>query len=522
MWLSLRLQCQYVEIILNTLYLEAGERGKMNIVKDKVIYSPLPPRPSPPDQPYIERLLAEVSQEIEETGDRDWIVDTETGQSHTISKIEPVSRRVAGALNNLGFGPGDVLQTGYSSCLDFYWPAFGAWLCGGAVSLADPNLSSAAIKQQIKDTKAKIIVCSKQYLDKYCAIKQELREEDVHFNLSVLDEEDGNLPADVKSFQSFLNFDGDISHNEKLEYIPDSVTMVLWSSGSTGNPKGILHSHRTLQTITLAKPSSPKSILVSAIMFHIGGFTLNLSIALFGGTTSYFIKEKCFSGENWFKIAEKFQPEHVYIGVSQFIQVSKAKNVDRNLSGVKMITPLGGAVSPECCEKVLSMVGDQAKIIEMYGSTEIVFLAFKLNKHPKFGFLGTLGSGAEMYIQDIKTGEKLGPRKEGKMMVRTRSMMMNYLNREEENREFFNSDGFGYVGDVGYYDEEGNIFFCYRMREVLKVDNYWFGPEEVENLLEALDDINEACVWGEYDINTGNDQVTYLNSKREREFPSNK
>jgi len=122
MWLSLRLQCQYVEIILNTLYLEAGERGKMNIVKDKVIYSPLPPRPSPPDQPYIERLLAEVSQEIEETGDRDWIVDTETGQSHTISKIEPVSRRVAGALNNLGFGPGDVLQTGYSSCLDLYWP----------------------------------------------------------------------------------------------------------------------------------------------------------------------------------------------------------------------------------------------------------------------------------------------------------------------------------------------------------------------------------------------------------------
>jgi len=110
----------------------------MNVIKDKIIYSTLEPKPEQPNQPYIERLLSEINQELDDTGDRDWLVDTETGSSRTISQIEPISRRVASALLSLGFGPGDVLQTGYSSCLDFYWPVFGAWLCGGTVSLGDP------------------------------------------------------------------------------------------------------------------------------------------------------------------------------------------------------------------------------------------------------------------------------------------------------------------------------------------------------------------------------------------------
>ena len=63
------------------------------------------------------------------------------------------------------------------------------------------------------------------------------------------------------------------------------------------------------------------------------------------------------------------------------------------------------------------------------------------------------------------------------------------------------------TGDIGYYDNSGKIFFSYRMREVMKVDNYWFGPAEIENLLEKEPDIFEACVWGDYDPKTGNDQV---------------
>ena len=113
-------------------------------------------------------------------------MDTETGLSRKISEIEFESRRVAGELQNLGFGPGDVLHTGYSSCLDFYWPVFGAWLCGGVVSLGNPHLANSAIKQQIQDSEAKVVVCSASECGKYQAVAQELKNEGHPVKLCVL------------------------------------------------------------------------------------------------------------------------------------------------------------------------------------------------------------------------------------------------------------------------------------------------------------------------------------------------
>jgi len=244
-------------------------------------------------------------------------------------------------------------------------------------------------------------------------------------------------------------------------------------------------------------------------LFHIGGSSAVLSMGLFGGTVCHFIKEICFSAGNWFKTVEQFQPERVYCGVSQFIEISNAENTSsRDLNSVKLIIPVGGAVAKECSQRVICLLGEQTNLVEVYGSTEMNFLAVKYNpQSDKFGQIGILGAGAQLYIQDIKTREKLGPGRKGKIMAKTENMMIKYLNRDEDNAEFFESDGFGYIGDVGYYDEAGNIFFSYRMKEVLKVDNFWFGPEEIENLLEKNEDVQEACAWGEYDVETGNDQV---------------
>ena len=484
----------------------------MNIIQDKIIYSALESRPPPPNQPYIKRLLAQVEQELNNTGDREWLVDTETGLIHKISAIEPESRWVAGALHNLGFGSGDILQTGYSTCLDFYWPVLGAWLCGGTASLGDPNLPPSVIKQQIEETKAKIIVCSKLYLDKYQKLTEELNQTGNPLKLIILDAtEDDILPSSVISFKALTGLQNDMWKPNYLNYSPDSLSIILWSSGSSGSPKGILHSQQNLHNLYFGEDINPKTALLSSLMFHVSGFTFCLVLGILGGTVFYLIKEKCFSGENWAQIAQQVQPEHVFCGVSQYIQISNVQGSGRNLKGIRKITPLGGAVSPGCSEKVLNMLGSHATLVEMYGSTEVMFVSKQEVTEIEFGLLGTLAAENQIYIQDINTGEILGPGKMGKIMAKTKNMMLKYLNRETDTEEFFNKDGFGYTGDIGFYNNAGKIFFSYRMREVLKVDNYWFGPAEIENLLEKVPGIDEACVWGEYDPKTGNDQVEVNN-----------
>ena len=63
------------------------------------------------------------------------------------------------------------------------------------------------------------------------------------------------------------------------------------------------------------------------------------------------------------------------------------------------------------------------------------------------------------------------------------------------------------MGDLGFYDEEGKLYYKERIKELIKVSNYWFGPGEVENVIEEIPCVAEAAVWGTYNQQTGDDRV---------------
>ena len=156
-----------------------------------------------------------------------------------------------------------------------------------------------------------------------------------------------------------------------------------------------------------------------------------------------------------------------------------------------------------------SVLGDHVSIMEVYGSTEVfVVSVLPGTRHKQLGLLGDLAKGVSMYFRDPETGKKLGPNQMGRIMVKTPLMLNHFLNLPEATKEFYSSgDGYGFMGDVGYYTETGDIFFSRRDKNTVKVDNFWFGPMEIEDLLEAIPDVQEAQVWGEYNPLTGNDII---------------
>ena len=112
-----------------------------------------------------------------------------------------------------------------------------------------------------------------------------------------------------------------------------------------------------------------------------------------------------------------------------------------------------------------------------------------------FGCLGSLTPGSEAYIRDVNTGNKLGPYQDGEICVKSLTTMKGYLNNSEANDEVFDEEGFVHMGDFGFYDQEGKLHFKERIKEVIRVNSRWFGPSEVEDTIENINGVLEACVW---------------------------
>ena len=80
------------------------------------------------------------------------------------------------------------------------------------------------------------------------------------------------------------------------------------------------------------------------------------------------------------------------------------------------------------------------------------------------GCLGALTAGNEAMVRDTATGARLGPGEVGEITYRSPLVMLGYVNRPEENRQFFGDDGFCHSGDLGHYDEKGMLYFDGRLK----------------------------------------------------------
>jgi len=456
---------------------------------------------------FVLRMLDLVRHELRESGDRDWMVDCVAQSSVRLSHIEGLSRRVASGLAKLGFGPGQTLHTAYNSCLDFYWPVFGAWLNAGVVSVADPLLSSEAAKGQLEDTKASIVVCTADAAFKYVEANKKIKEALRVKHILVIDKEPWeDLPQGCTSFRSLYNDDG--SKCPPASSLPkhdnDEVAVIHWTSGTSGKPKGVMHTQKYLHRMMKPSKLPQRSISLSSnIMFHAGAFLLPFDGGINNKFTCCLIKEEDFTGQKALEVISMYKPSFYMAGTNHVLSLASQEAGKHDLSSILCVMPAGGAVSAGTASNLKTLFPNLAMVYMFYGSTEIGGISGSMD----VTCLGTLVPGVQVYIRDRETGEKLGPNKTGEIMVKTKTMMTGYLNRYEETKEFYDEEGFAHMGDLGYYDEEGKLFYKERIKELIKVSNYWFGPGEVENVLEEISCVAEAAVWGTYNKHTGDDLV---------------
>ena len=315
---------------------------------------------------------------------------------------------------------------------------------------------------------------------------------------------EGTLPADPRC-TAWADALADAPAPGPHQAQPDDLCVLPYTSGTTGKPKGVRHSHRTMQTSLTASAvwrdlGGDEVILSIAPMFHLMGMQNGLNLPILLGATVVMLPR-------WDRAAAaRLIPQH---GVSfwaapptmvvDFFAQAGIEQVD--LSSLRRLVG-GGAAMPEA---VAAQLKARCGIVynEAYGMTETAsFLHANPVGREKPQCLGVPTMGVDSRVIDPDTLAELPPGEVGELVTCAPQVMLGYWGGSPEAvapadaDTFLEIDGkrFLRTGDLCAVDEEGYFFMRDRLKRMINASGFKVWPAEVENLLYAHPAIHEACV----------------------------
>ena len=291
--------------------------------------------------------------------------------------------------------------------------------------------------------------------------------------------------------------------DQQLEEINDEdVAFLVYTSGTTSKPKGVLHAHRTILGRKLMKEGwehyQPDDNVLHAGTLN-WTFTLGVGLMdvwLAGGHSHLYNGSK--EPKKWIEMIEKYQIS-IFVGVPtiyrqilKYVEISK-----KSLSSLRYGLCSGEPLPKEVLKGWQSTVGTD--LYEALGMTE---LSTYISTHKKIeikpGSPGKPQPGRNIVILPEENGTTPLQANEVGLLASHKSdpgLMLGYWKRPEEEKEVFRGDWF-IGGDTASIDEDGYIWFHGRSDEIIKSFGYRVSPVEVEAALDGLDNVNESAVFG--------------------------
>jgi fatty-acyl-CoA synthase len=296
----------------------------------------------------------------------------------------------------------------------------------------------------------------------------------------------------------------------------DDMALLLYTSGTTGRPKGCVHTHRTVQTTTWATPmwggaNSPGGRVMSVLpYFHVTGMTGDMNAGLCNGATIVMVTR--WDPVTVLTLIERYQCTGM-TAISTMV-VDLLSHPSYRSEALRSITHLGGGGAPlpaAVGEEIIERLG--ISYMEGYGLTETIAMTHaNPPERTKLQCLGVPTFGVDSRVIDPETLRELGPNETGEIVIAGNQIMREYWNQPDATAEaFFERDGkrFFRTGDLGYVDDEGYFFLVDRLKRMINVAGFKVWPAEVETKLFGHPAVQEACVISTTDPRRG-EQVKAL------------
>lgn len=420
-----------------------------------------------------------------------------------------------------GVRPGDRVALYSQNCPQFVIGYYAILRAQGVVVPVNPMNLSEEVRYCVTNSGARTALVAQELLDKTQPILEsgELDQVIVHAYSDYLTEKtDLALPASLTVPRSIEAGNGVVDWKQALDsnHAPDEFTgksedlsVIGYTSGTTGFPKGCVHSHGTVMAAVAASavwrggsPAFPA--LAIAPLFHFLGMQGGMNGPIYNGAT-------CVLMQRWdrdvaLKLIERYQVSLWSAPPSMIVDFFS--NPDLPKHDVSCLSKLmgGGAAMPEA---IANKLANEFNIIfnEAYGLSETAaFILGNPLERGKKQCLGIASFGVDARIVDPATLEELPQGRTGEIILHGPQVMLEYWQNPEATAATFlelNGKRFLRTGDLGYMDEEGYFFMVDRLKRMINASGFKVWPAEVENILYGHPDIHEACIIGVPDAKRG-------------------
>lgn len=289
----------------------------------------------------------------------------------------------------------------------------------------------------------------------------------------------------------------------------DDLACLPYTSGTTGLPKGCMHTNRTVNANTVGayhwSSSTPNAVhLMTLPLFHVTGMVHSMHMPIFSGSTMVILTR--WNRDAAVELIKNLGCTH-WVTIATMI-VDFLANPNLKKEDIATLTSIsgGGAALPEAVgEKLFKLSG--LRFVEGYGLSETIAQThFNPPDRPKMQCLGIPSFNVDARVIEPVTGKELGVGEIGEIIANGPQVMVGYYNRDDENRNsFIEIDGktFFRTGDIGRYDEEGYFFIVDRVKRMINASGFKVWPTEVESYLYKHPAIQQACVVGVPDPRRG-------------------
>jgi long-chain acyl-CoA synthetase len=447
---------------------------------------------------------------VEKYPNRTAVVYPRKNQSMTYREFDERTNRLAHALAERGVEKGDRVSTLLFNTSEMVLTMYAASKLGAVFNPLNFRLPAGEAAYILNDAESSVLVYEDAVADVVETAKDDLETVDEFVNVD--DSSATTYFYDLIEGQPTTEPDADVAQDD--DYI------VMYTSGTTGRPKGVVHEHRdmiehSMSVLVDQQLTRDDAGLSAAPLYHSAELHVFLIPRVHVGATN--VIQHAFEPETTLSMLEEHDVTVLFGAPTMWLAMLQVDPESYDLSSLRLGGYGGASMAPTTIREIHDRIG--CDLVQYYGMTELgpaVTVLYPDEQLEKAGSAGVSILNHDVRVVSLDEGgdalapdEEAPPKEVGEIVVRGPALMREYLNCPEQTDAAIR-DGWYYTGDLGYADEDGYVWVKDRADSMIISGGENIYPREIEDVLLEYPDVVEVAVVGKPDEEWGERVVAYI------------